>query len=102
MNKQNLFDKKRQSKQQQNVDDEQIEKTLNYFDSILNQYLTDQDTIDENRIQNKSTNGTSIQQNVSFNFLIILRKINIIDYSIYIFFFFIISLYSCTSNSSSF
>jgi len=68
MNKQNLFDKKRQSKQQQNVDDEQIEKTLNYFDSILNQYLTDQDTIDQNRIQNKSTNGTSIQQNVSLNF----------------------------------
>jgi hypothetical protein len=68
MNKQNLFDKKRQSKQQQSIDDEQIEKTLNFFDSILNQYLTDQDTTDENKIQKKFTKDTSIQQNVSLKF----------------------------------
>jgi len=72
MNKQNQFDKKRQLKQQQNADDddEQIEKTLNFFDSILDQYLTDQDIIDENNIQKsspqvKSTNDIAIPQNVS-------------------------------------
>jgi hypothetical protein len=70
MNKQNQFDKKRQLKQQQNDDDEQIEKTLNFFDSILDQYLTDQDIKDENNIQKssaqvKSANDISIPQNVS-------------------------------------
>jgi hypothetical protein len=40
MNKQNPIDKKRQLKQQLNdVDDEQVKKTLNYFDSILDQYI---------------------------------------------------------------
>jgi hypothetical protein len=74
MNKQNPIDKKRQLKQQLNdVDDEQVKKTLNYFDSILDQYILDQDIIEDKNIQNfypqiKSTDGIFIQQNVSFNF----------------------------------
>lgn len=58
MIKQHHFDKKRLFSD--NDDDEQIEKTLNFFDSILNQYLTDQDKIEEN--------NNSIQRNVSFKF----------------------------------
>jgi len=74
MNKQNPIDKKRQLKQQLNdVDDEQVKKTLNYFDSILDQYILDQDIIEDKNIQNfypqiKSTDSIIIQQNVSFNF----------------------------------
>jgi len=47
------YDVKRKLKQnyQQKTDedDEQVEKTLNFFDSILDQYLDDQDTNDENK-----------------------------------------------------
>ncbi|CAF3529157.1 unnamed protein product [Rotaria sp. Silwood1] len=70
MNKQNQHDKKRKFIQHKNNndDDEQIEKTLNYFDSILNEYLCDQDIRDENKIEKsysriKSSNNIGIQQN---------------------------------------
>lgn len=79
MNKQNPIDKKRKLIQQRNDnyksyyvndddEDEQVKKTLNYFDSILDEYISKQDTFNENKIeksylQSKSTNGIAIQQN---------------------------------------
>ncbi|CAF3126206.1 unnamed protein product [Rotaria sp. Silwood2] len=70
MNKQNQYDKKHkftQQKNDNNDDDAQIEKTLNFFDSILNEYLYDQDITDESKIeksysQTKSTNNIGIQE----------------------------------------
>ena len=65
-------DRKRKFKQAKTIDedDEQIEKTLNFFDSIIDPYLLDQDTHDQQK--NKSdrklisqpikTNGHAIQQ----------------------------------------
>jgi len=48
MTKQNQFDNKYKLMQEQNDDDdEQIKKTLNFFDSILDPYLNDEDIIDE-------------------------------------------------------
>jgi hypothetical protein len=48
MTKQNQFDNKYKLIQEQNDDDdEQIKKTLNFFDSILDPYLNDEDVIDE-------------------------------------------------------
>jgi hypothetical protein len=53
MDNHNEYDKKRKLKQsyqqKKDEDDEQVEKTLNFFDSILDQYLSDQDTNDENK-----------------------------------------------------
>ncbi|CAF1105456.1 unnamed protein product [Rotaria sordida] len=70
MNKQNQYDKKRKFLQQKtdDNDDEQIEKTLNFFDSMLNEYLYDQNITDENKIeksysQMKSTNNIGNRQN---------------------------------------
>jgi hypothetical protein len=40
---------KQNYQQKTDEDDEQVEKTLNFFDSILDQYLDDQDTNDENK-----------------------------------------------------
>ncbi|CAF4387421.1 unnamed protein product, partial [Adineta steineri] len=37
------------SQQKTEEDDEQIAKTMNFFDSILDQYLSDHDTLDENK-----------------------------------------------------
>ncbi|CAF4731721.1 unnamed protein product, partial [Rotaria magnacalcarata] len=52
--------------QQQNDDDEQIEKTLKYFDEILDEYLCDDDITDENTVhkshsQTRFTNVTPVQ-----------------------------------------
>jgi hypothetical protein len=74
MNKLNQFDEKRKLKQRQDDnnddDDEQIEKTLNFLDSILDQYLTEQDIIPENQIRKSSRikSSSDIQQDVSINF----------------------------------
>lgn len=54
MNKQHQFDRKRLS----NYDDEQVEKTLNFFDAILDPYLHEQDKFEDNH-------HTPIQDNVS-------------------------------------
>lgn len=47
------FDQKRKLKQcsqlKNEEDDEQIAKTMNFFDSILDQYLSDQDTPDDSK-----------------------------------------------------
>lgn len=51
MNPAQQYDKKRKFIQQQQDDDEQIERTLKYFDSILDEYLYDNDISDENTIQ---------------------------------------------------
>jgi len=72
------YDRKRKLKQKStDEDDEQIEKTLNFFDSIIDPYLNDQDTNDENKnkinfdrklsnpiINNHQikTNGNTVQQ----------------------------------------
>lgn len=40
---------KQSSQQKSEEDDEQIAKTMNFFDSILDQYLSDQDTVDESK-----------------------------------------------------
>ncbi|CAF3727220.1 unnamed protein product [Adineta steineri] len=40
---------KQSSQQKTEEDDEQIAKTMNFFDSILDQYLSDHDTLDENK-----------------------------------------------------
>jgi hypothetical protein len=49
MDKQNQLDQKYRSQYRNEDDDEQIQKTLNFFDSILDQYLYDQDVTDENK-----------------------------------------------------
>jgi hypothetical protein len=47
------YDRKRKLKQtfqqKNDEDDEQIEKTLNFFDSILDQYLSDQDINEDHK-----------------------------------------------------
>lgn len=47
------YDQKRKSKpnsqQKLDEDDEQIAKTMNFFDSILDQYLSDQETTEESK-----------------------------------------------------
>jgi hypothetical protein len=66
MYRQHQLDKKRKLiKQQNDNDDEQIKKTLHYFDSILDQYLSndDDDTVTKTSYsQIKSTNSIPIQQ----------------------------------------
>ena len=52
------YDKKRKFKRNSqpksnDTDDEQIEKTMNFFDSIIDPYLSDQDLNDENRSNRK-------------------------------------------------
>ncbi len=67
------YDKKRQLKpKSSDEDDEQIEKTLNFFDSIIDPYLHDQEMNDENKnkfhrklsnpILPIKTNGSTVQQ----------------------------------------
>ena len=64
------YDRKRKLKQKiVEEDDEQVEKTLNFFDSIIDPYLLDQETQDQQRTkfdrkitQPIKTNGHSIQQ----------------------------------------
>lgn len=67
------YDKKRRIKEKiSDEDDEQIEKTLNFFDSIIDPYLHDQEINDENKskisLEKKlsapihiKTNGNNIQ-----------------------------------------
>lgn len=64
MDNQSQYDKKRklkQSSQQKSIDadDEQVEKTLNFFDSLIDPYLSDQEKPDEN----KSKKSFSKQKN---------------------------------------
>lgn len=68
------YDRKRRMKMKSiDEDDEQIEKTLNFFDSIIDPYLNDQDLNDENKMKFEQktstttnlpmkTNGNHIQQ----------------------------------------
>ena len=62
------YDKKRRIKSKTtDEDDEQIEKTLNFFDSLIDPYLHDQEMNDENKIKlerklSNKTNGNHIQQ----------------------------------------
>lgn len=64
------YDRKRKLKQKiVEEDDEQVEKTLNFFDSIIDPYLLDQETQDQQRTKSDrkitppiKTNGHSIQQ----------------------------------------
>ncbi|UJR08936.1 hypothetical protein I4U23_013188 [Adineta vaga] len=57
MNKQNKYSK------QENIDDEQIEKTLNFFDSILDPYLKDEEVMEKKSDQQLiPTNSLAIQQ----------------------------------------
>ena len=74
MNKENHYEKKRKliQKQQQNTttnnnhgdddDDEQIKKTLNFLDSILDQYILDENEIKKSYSQIKSMDNISRQQ----------------------------------------
>lgn len=67
------YDKKRRLKQKaSDEDDEQIEKTLNFFDSIIDSYIHDQEINDENKMKKNlertlsnpiqiKTNGNGIQ-----------------------------------------
>lgn len=60
---QNRFDNKCKSIQEENDDDEQVKKTLNFFDSILDPYLNDENITDEKSDhQAKPTNSITIQQ----------------------------------------
>ncbi|CAF2092420.1 unnamed protein product [Rotaria magnacalcarata] len=61
------YDKKRKLKQNvqpkaNDADEEQIEKTMNYFDSLIDPYLSDQETNTENKSRRSLTTSTNIPQ----------------------------------------
>ncbi len=108
------YDKKRKLKQKSlDEDDEQIEKTLNFFDSIIDPYLHDQETHEENKIKLDrkisnpiKTNGHPIKQEFDVKFSIKIFSLNhslisgeYLDEHKHIFFFvdFIIAKSSATS-----
>lgn len=71
MNKQNqIIEKKRKLIHQQNDNehDEQVEKALKFFDSILDEYLNDENTKDDDTIEKpyghiRFTTGGIVQEN---------------------------------------
>jgi hypothetical protein len=69
------YDKKRRLKQnlqqKNDEDDDQIEKTLNFFDAMLDPYLTDQDTIEDIK-----SNFLVFIKMILYNFLIRSTTIN--------------------------
>lgn len=48
-------------------DEEQIEKTLNLFDAMLDSYLSDQETIDEQKTKSKEKTNQLNQLNINTN-----------------------------------
>ena len=54
---------------QENIDDEQIEKTLNFFDSILDPYLKDEEATDKKLEQQlvPLTNSAAQQSKLNSN-----------------------------------